>query len=155
VGGAISFIFYTPTYLIILSIYALCRMDDLSWGTKGLDGGKGGQNQSVLKSWKIIKTIHVGKLIFWNVITGGLLIHFGGDYLIRFYLTFAIMVLIGSTMLIKVVFAMVYYLIYRCKCWTDTDSQSEIQVGLYNPDKDIINGMSLGNNFKGRHSLTQ
>ena len=36
ISGAISFIFYQPTYLIILSTYALCRMDDLSWGTKGL-----------------------------------------------------------------------------------------------------------------------
>jgi len=35
-GGAISFAFYTPTYLIVLNIYALSRMDDLSWGTKGL-----------------------------------------------------------------------------------------------------------------------
>jgi len=40
-GGALSFAFYTPTYLIILNIYALCRMDDLSWGTKGLDSGSG------------------------------------------------------------------------------------------------------------------
>jgi chitin synthase len=35
--GAVSFIYYTPTYLIILNIYALCRMDDISWGTKGID----------------------------------------------------------------------------------------------------------------------
>lgn len=40
-AGAVSFAFYTPTYLIILNIYALCRMDDLSWGTKGLDAGSG------------------------------------------------------------------------------------------------------------------
>lgn len=40
-AGAISFAFYNPTYLIILNIYALCRMDDLSWGTKGLDAGSG------------------------------------------------------------------------------------------------------------------
>jgi hypothetical protein len=35
-AGVTSFIFYQPTYLIVLSTYALCRMDDLSWGTKGL-----------------------------------------------------------------------------------------------------------------------
>lgn len=32
-----SFIFYAPTYINILLIYAFCRIDDLSWGTKGLD----------------------------------------------------------------------------------------------------------------------
>jgi chitin synthase len=37
--GSLSLAFYSPTYLIILNTYALCRMDDLSWGTKGLDNG--------------------------------------------------------------------------------------------------------------------
>lgn len=35
--GTFSFIFYTPTYLNILNTFALCRIDDISWGTKGLD----------------------------------------------------------------------------------------------------------------------
>ena len=35
--STISFLFYSPTYLNILSVYALCRIDDISWGTKGLD----------------------------------------------------------------------------------------------------------------------
>lgn len=34
--GTLSFLFYTPTYLIILNVYSLCRIDDISWGTKGL-----------------------------------------------------------------------------------------------------------------------
>ena len=29
--------FYGPTYLNILNIYSICRIDDISWGTKGLD----------------------------------------------------------------------------------------------------------------------
>jgi len=32
-----AFVFYTPTYLILLNTYAICRIDDISWGTKGLD----------------------------------------------------------------------------------------------------------------------
>jgi chitin synthase len=112
-AGALSFAFYTPTYLIILNVYALCRMDDLSWGTKGLDNSGGGKDTSILDSWRIIKTIHVGKLVFWNVITAGLLIHFGSDYLIRFYLTFALMVLIGGTMALKVFLAIAYFIYYR------------------------------------------
>ena len=35
--NALSFVFYNPTYFIILSFYALCRIDDISWGTKGLN----------------------------------------------------------------------------------------------------------------------
>jgi chitin synthase len=37
VKDAFSFVFYSPTYFIIINIYALCRIDDISWGTKGLD----------------------------------------------------------------------------------------------------------------------
>jgi chitin synthase len=35
-AGFIAFIYYVPSYLNILNIYALCRIDDISWGTKGL-----------------------------------------------------------------------------------------------------------------------
>lgn len=35
--GVLSYIFYNPTYLILLNIYALCRVDDISWGTKGIN----------------------------------------------------------------------------------------------------------------------
>ena len=30
-----SLLFYLPTYLNIFNIYAICRIDDISWGTKG------------------------------------------------------------------------------------------------------------------------
>lgn len=40
-----SFVFYGPTYLNILNIYALCRMDDISWGTKGLNSDGLGRNK--------------------------------------------------------------------------------------------------------------
>ncbi len=29
------YIFFSPTYIHLLVIYAFCRIDDLSWGTKG------------------------------------------------------------------------------------------------------------------------
>lgn len=37
ITGTLSFMFYSPSYLNLLNIYALCRIDDISWGTKGLD----------------------------------------------------------------------------------------------------------------------
>lgn len=39
--GTISFLFFNPTYLNILNLYSLCRIDDVSWGTKGLDAQSG------------------------------------------------------------------------------------------------------------------
>lgn len=55
----------------------------------------------------------MAKLLFWNVLVGGLLIHFGSDYLVRFWLTFALMIIIGGTMLLKVLFAILYYMYYK------------------------------------------
>lgn len=43
--GAFSYIFYSPTYFIILSFYALCRIDDISWGTKGLNSQNSKQSR--------------------------------------------------------------------------------------------------------------
>ena len=40
-----SFVFYSPTYLNILNIYALCRIDDISWGTKGLNADSSGRKK--------------------------------------------------------------------------------------------------------------
>lgn len=31
------FLFYAPTYLHNMMIYAFCKIDDFTWGTKGLD----------------------------------------------------------------------------------------------------------------------
>lgn len=33
----LSYIYFSPTYVNILQIFSFCRVDDLSWGTKGLD----------------------------------------------------------------------------------------------------------------------
>ena len=43
--STLSFMFFSPTYLNILNIYALCRMDDISWGTKGLNSDGSGRNK--------------------------------------------------------------------------------------------------------------
>jgi chitin synthase len=37
ITSLLSYIFFSPTYINILQIFAFCRIDDLSWGTKGLD----------------------------------------------------------------------------------------------------------------------
>ena len=36
-ASVLPYLFYAPTYVNILQIFAFCRIDDLSWGTKGLD----------------------------------------------------------------------------------------------------------------------
>jgi chitin synthase len=71
--GAVSFVFYTPTYLNILNTFALCRIDDISWGTKGLDA-EVGKGSELRDSWKSIKIMHVAKYLFWNIIVGTIML---------------------------------------------------------------------------------
>lgn len=33
----LSYLYYSPTYINLIQIFAFARIDDLSWGTKGLD----------------------------------------------------------------------------------------------------------------------
>jgi hypothetical protein len=110
-----AFVFYTPTYLILLSAYAICRIDDISWGTKGLDSDIGaGKDVGILETWKVIKFLYVAKLIFWNVLVGGVLLHFGNDFVTRFFITFGIMILLAVTLFVKVFLSVIYYCGYTC-----------------------------------------
>ena len=47
VFGAFAFLFFAPTYLCILNIYALARINDISWGTKGLDANQSTKNKTL------------------------------------------------------------------------------------------------------------
>lgn len=52
-----DFIYYSPTYLHTLVIYAFCRIDDLSWGTRG-DEDKDGNKKEYTKWKKYVWVIH-------------------------------------------------------------------------------------------------
>ncbi len=73
--------------------------------------------------------------MIWNVIVAGLLIHFGSDYLIRFYLTFGLMVLIAVTIAFKVFISMAYYIYYKL-CVNTKGEVSRLNCpSLYEPFK--------------------
>jgi chitin synthase len=132
VFGVVSFIFYTPTYLNILYTFALCRIDDISWGTKGLDAEVSKSNE-LKDSWKAIKIMHVAKYLFWNIVVGTTMLVIssplgvGGvmdenqyqsqlvwSYLRKFYMTFGLMVIIGFALFLKIFIGFIYSLKYRC-----------------------------------------
>jgi len=45
-----SFLFFTPSYMHTLIIYAFCNVHDISWGTKGLDTNEA-ENKLREKFW--------------------------------------------------------------------------------------------------------
>jgi len=111
--GSVSFLFYGPTYLNILNIYALCRIDDISWGTKGLDGGASNQSSSLKDSWKLLKFVHVGKYVFWNIIVGVLILSFGSSYTPRFFITIIMVAVMASSLGIKILVGCIYMIKYK------------------------------------------
>lgn len=63
--------------------------------------------------WKKIKILHVSKFVLYNIVVGFILLIFGDEYVARFWLTFAIMILLVVTLGIKVIMATIYLLSYR------------------------------------------
>lgn len=110
VFGAFSFLFFSPTYLNLLNIYALCRINDISWGTKGLDENASTKNKNLASTWNIIRLIHVSKYFLWNVVASMILFTLGSEYISRFFVTFFIMMILAITMIIKLSIGS-YYLI--------------------------------------------
>lgn len=112
--GFISFLFYSPTYLNILNVYSLCRIDDISWGTKGLDSASPTSN-NLGESWKLIKMVHVVKYVIWNIILSAVLLTLGAGYKTRFYVSLAILGLIAISFFIKAAVSIIYMSVYKCK----------------------------------------
>lgn len=112
--GYLSFLFYTPTYLIVLSIYSLCKIDDISWGTKGLDSTSP-TAKGLAEEWRLLKFVHISKYVIWNIILASVLLTLGEGYATKFWVTFGMVCLIGSTMAIKVFVGIFYFLVYKCR----------------------------------------
>ena len=112
--GVLSFLFFTPSYLIIFNIYALCRIDDISWGTKGRDEDKQGENK-MKEKWRIIKIVYVLKYIFWNTTVSTFFLHIEYNYEIRIITTLGIMSLVLFILLFKCFLGLTYLILYKAK----------------------------------------
>lgn len=104
-----SYIYFSPTYVNILQIFAFCRIDDLSWGTKGLDAD---QKNSMMVQWEKRKFIFVLQYLGTNVVLSYILIQ-----LTKFDLTRNIIILASSALVVfllsfRLIFAAFYMLKY-------------------------------------------
>ena len=112
--GVFSFLFYSPTYLNLLNVYALCRIDDISWGTKGLDAASGGKNAHLKETWKVVKMIDVAKFVMWNSIFGFGSLFVDEYLLIKFFLMLSILCLFILVLGVKMFIGMIYLCKYKC-----------------------------------------
>lgn len=111
-NGIFSSMFYLPIYLIIFNTYAICRIDDISWGTKDLNKSES-RDKSIESTWKILKYIYVGKYIFWNLVFSTVFYLVGRSDISRAYLSFFLMVIPSLLLLVKCVLAVSYMCYYK------------------------------------------
>jgi chitin synthase len=138
-GGLLSFIFYNPTYLVLLNIYAICRIDDISWGTKGRDDQESGKSAALKQKWKKIKNLYVFKYMFWNIAASFVFLMTAHHYFVRLVVTFAIMVMVLAILGIKTILGILYLLKYRC-CQTSKVAKCVPRIGIR-----YINPSVIGN----------
>ena len=98
------YIYYTPTYLHIMVIYAFCRIDDLSWGTKGAGEGPAGHvgNQ---KEFKDFKVKFVGDWILYNSIAIYIVLVLISSGKNKDYFMSALLIFITVIIFVKSIFA--------------------------------------------------
>jgi hypothetical protein len=65
--------------------------------------------------WRLIKLIHVGKYVIWNVAASVVLLSFSQLEDPRFYISFGIMVMVVFTIGLKIVIGTFYFLFYKCR----------------------------------------
>lgn len=116
VTSVVSYIYFSPTYINILQVFAFCRIDDLSWGTKGLDSEK---RSEMMAEWERRKFVFVLQYVGSNVLLSYLLVQ-----LSRFDLTKNIIILASSALVVfllafRLLFALAYlvkyYLVRGCQ----------------------------------------
>ena len=116
----ISYIYFSPTYINILQTFAFCRIDDLSWGTKGLDKDS---QMEMENEWQRRKYIFVLQYVSTNVLLSYVIVT-----LSKYDLTRNILILVSSALVVfllafRLFFALFYilkyYLTRRCHKFKD------------------------------------
>lgn len=113
-ASVFSYIFYTPTYINVVQIFAFCRIDDLSWGTKGLDiEGEGG----VAHEWERRKYIFVLQFVSTNVVFAYIIISICDYDFPRNTIILTTTCLVAFLLLVRLVGAIIYLLQYYFVKW--------------------------------------
>lgn len=134
-----SYLFYTPTYVNILQIFAFCRIDDLSWGTKGLDS----DSNSVAKEWERLKYIFVLQYLTTNVIVSYICIKASEMDLPRNVLILISACLVAFMLIFRLVPAGIYLIKYNCKKAFGRKFSAEYRNNNLENGKRILNALRI------------
>jgi len=122
-SSSLSYLFYAPAYLHVLMIFSYCRIDDLSWGTKGLTSSA---EHRLAERWATEKHIFVSRFVLTNIIFGVILKSLVSDLGSRSVVIFILTLLIGLMLVFKLIFALGY--IFKHACAKSTPPPTETRV---------------------------
>lgn len=137
--SVISYLFYTPTYVNILQIFAFCRIDDLSWGTKGLDA----DTNSVAKEWERRKYIFVLQYITANVVVAYVCIKAAEMDVPRNAIILVFACLVVFMLIFRLVPAAIYLLKYNLRKLCGRKFSSEYRNNNLENGKRILNALRV------------
>lgn len=108
-----SFFFYLPSYINLFIVYAFCRIDDLSWGTKGLETEQKAKQNAIRIKFSDEKIKFTIKWLGFNIILSLILVGLANDYVIQNYIIWLFSAYFGGIMAIKVIFVVIFFLKYN------------------------------------------
>ena len=112
ITSVLSYIFYAPTYINLLQMFAFARIDDLSWGTKGLDNDTG---DGIEREWERRKYVFVLQYITCNVVASYILIKLSTFDYPRNIIILASTILVAFLLGVRLIFAILYLIKYNVK----------------------------------------
>lgn len=132
-----SYIFYVPSYINILLIYSFCRIDDLSWGTKGLEDDVERKRSD---DWRKEKYLFVSKFVVVNVVVAFLACSVIDLPKVRSYIILILTCLVVFLLAFRLIFAMIYLVKYKLKSCFLRFSSEEINANIAN-GKQVLQGL--------------
>jgi chitin synthase len=111
VTSLLSYLYYSPTYINILQIFAFSRIDDLSWGTKGLDMT---ENDSIEREWEKRKYIFILQFVSTNAVLSYLFVKLAEFDYFKNILILTSTCLVAFLLIFRLVFALFYMIKYYC-----------------------------------------
>ena len=109
ITSLLSYLYYSPTYINLIQIFAFARIDDLSWGTKGLDMS---ETDSIEREWERRKFIFVLQFVSSNVALSYVLVKLSEFDYFRNVLILASTCLVAFLLLFRLIFALVWTVRY-------------------------------------------
>lgn len=105
----IHYLYYMPTYLHIMVVYAFCRIDDLSWGTKGAHDA---EESNKSKEYKDFKVNFVSTWLMVNAILSYIIVVLMSNYDYKSIFLTILITFITALVCMKSFFALIYQLKY-------------------------------------------